>query len=226
METQRVTAKTLILCARLFLIAGIIVGLPGLNQNPKQSDQIPEKTFEFSDILGASPALANEDSQIGQAGGGLSDWPDLFGEAKEVAPIQPTSRKELTQNSPPSSSSSRVIRTDRKIAPPTEDSFPSLHASIQSDSALTSLKNVETSRVSTQRQTVAEAVPEKPEPLKPIESSHPSRQIQAEPQVKVVQEEPVSRSPAEETEAASSDKKKGFVIKVENDGKELVVYDA
>ncbi|MCA9446760.1 MAG: M23 family metallopeptidase [Candidatus Omnitrophica bacterium] len=226
METQRVTAKTLILCARLFLIAGIIVGLPGLNQNPKQSDQIPEKTFEFSDILGVSPALANEDSQIGQAGGGLCDWPDLFGEAKEVAPIQPTSRKELTQNSPLSSSSSRVIRTDRKIAPPTEDSFPSLHASIQSDSALTSLRNVETARVSTQRQTVSEAVPEKPEPLKPIESSHPSQQIQAEPQVKVVQEEPVSRSPAEETEAASSDKKKGFVIKVENDGKELVVYDA
>ncbi len=208
---------------RLFFVAGILFGIPGLApENRKNSSDQPAIVNVFSQ----STAQAKENVESV----GLNEWPDLFDGTKESQPIQPSSSTGLLTSTKNTSSFSLSAPSKKIISPPHDEGIPSLHSTLTDEGVE---KHVRVSSFEETSETPK--VPAKIEPVAAISTETPSTVRMDSHKAPVIaaadsenKEPNIAKSQTEDSVSVAGDStpKKGFVIKVEGEGKDLVVYDA
>lgn len=196
-RTHRVRAWEMVVGARFALIACILIGAPALAPTGSNLDRPSDsRSFNLSSLLNQTPAFANE----GPVSGGLNDWPDLFGDSKPAQAIPPA--RAPKRNSIESTAAASPPKPST-AAPRSED--PPFLDSLLKKAPLSAERSADSVRTSHESKS------------RPVQLA--SAKAEDHPAVSTSDAKP-SKS---KTDSSS---RKGFVIKVEGDGKELVVYDA
>ncbi len=236
--TLQVHARTILVGVRLLLILGVFGGLPGL-YSEKETFSSHSSQSTITKALSATPAQANEDAVSGDTASRLNEWPDLFGQSSKTPSILPVKK---TQSSSPLKTgleSTLPPISKKKISPPQDDGFPTLHSVLKLEENPVPWASVQTGVESNleQPQVKAASLESPIQEVKVPNEKTPDPKTDSPPAVNASLSKPVSDLPLADSKpsiasAKSSEKKKtssskkGFVIKVEGEGKELVVYDA
>ncbi len=205
----------------------------------QKEDRALQQQEAITKALSATPAQANEDAVSGDTASRLNEWPDLFGQSSKTPSILPVKK---TQSSSPLKTgleSTLPPISKKKISPPQDDGFPTLHSVLKLEENPVPWASVQTGVESNleQPQVKAASLESPIQEVKVPNEKTPDPKTDSPPAVNASLSKPVSDLPLADSKpsiasAKSSEKKKtssskkGFVIKVEGEGKELVVYDA